>query len=257
VDLELKGKAAIVTGGTRGIGRATARRLAREGAAVAVCARGQAGVDETLAELRELGAPAFGLAADLAQPGEAERFVDEAARALGRLDALVANLGGSLGGDFLETPFEAWVQTYELNVGHAVRSLRAALPHLVRSGGGSVVLVASISGTRPGPRPQYGAAKAAEGFVARALARELAPQRIRINAVNPGSIFFAGGVWDNRRLASPERFERFVADELPWGRLGTPEEVADLVAFLASPRASWISGAEIAVDGAQREPSMR
>lgn len=257
MDLELKGKVALVTGGSRGIGRATARRLAHEGAAVAVCARGQEGIDETLDELRALGVPAFGLAADLAKVGEAERFVDEAARALGRLDVLVANLGGNFGGDFLETPFEAWVQTYELNVGHAVRSLRAALPHLVRSGGGSVVFISSVSGTRPGPRPQYGAAKAAESFVARALARELAPQRIRINAVNPGSIFFSGGSWDNRRLASPERFERFVADELPWGRLGTPEEVADVVAFLASPRASWISGAEIAVDGAQREPSMR
>jgi 3-oxoacyl-[acyl-carrier protein] reductase len=122
-------------------------------------------------------------------------------------------------------------------------------------GGGSIVSIASISGWKPGPKAQYGATKAGEIFLAGALAWELAPQRIRVNTVSPGSIMFQGGGWERFRAEQSERFAEFERREFPWGRLGTPEEVADVVVFLLSERAAWINGANIAVDGAQGRPS--
>jgi 3-oxoacyl-[acyl-carrier protein] reductase len=134
--------------------------------------------------------------------------------------------------------------------------LRAALPHLRARGGGAALVVASISGMRPQPRSQYAAAKAAEIHLAHTLARELGPDRIRVNAVSPGSILFEGGSWAVRRESDPVAFAAWVAREFPLGRLGTPEEVADVAAFLLSDRASWVSGANVVVDGAQNQPGM-
>ena len=130
------------------------------------------------------------------------------------------------------------------------------MPHFERRGGGSVVTISSISGWKPAPRAQYGAAKAGEIFLAGALALELGPKRIRVNTVSPGSIMFPGGGWAARREREPEAFGAFESRELPWGRLGTPEEIADVVTFVLSERASWVNGANIAVDGAQGRPTM-
>jgi 3-oxoacyl-[acyl-carrier protein] reductase len=256
MDLGLSGKVALVTGGSRGIGRAIVGQLAAEGCAVAICGRNADALAAALAELRQGGATAHGVVADVTTPGEVERFVDEAAAALGGVDLLVANVGGAAGGSLLESTADDWVQTFELNLFHAVRAIRAAVPHFERRGGGSVVTIASVSGAKPAPRAQYGAAKAGEIFLAGALAWELAPKRIRVNTVSPGSIMFPGGGWAARRAREPEAFAEFERRELPWGRLGTPEEVGNVVTFVLSERASWVNGAHIAVDGAQGRPTM-
>jgi NAD(P)-dependent dehydrogenase (short-subunit alcohol dehydrogenase family) len=255
LDLELSGKIALVTGGSRGIGRATALRLAHEGVHVAICGRTSETLESAVAELRATGVRAHAVVADVTASGEVERFVDEASAALGGLDLLVANVGGTAGRGLLESTPEDWSRTFELNLFHAVRAVRAAVPGMRARGGGSVVIISSISGWKPGPMSQYGAAKAGEIFVAGALAWELGPVRIRVNTVSPGSILFPGGGWERFRERDPDRFAEFERREFPWGRLGTPEEVADVVAFVLSARARWINGANIPVDGAQGRPS--
>jgi len=255
VDLGLAGKIGLVTGGSRGIGRATALRLAHEGVDVAICGRTAETLERTLSELRATGVRAHGVIADVTAAGEAERFVDESAAQLGGVDLVIANVGGSAGRGLLESTPEDWLQTFEQNLFHAVRSIRAAVPHMQARGGGSAVSIASISGWKPGPTAQYGAAKAGEIFLAGALAWELASSRIRVNTVSPGSIIFPGGGWARFRERDADRFAEFERREFPWGRLGTAEEVADVVVFVLSQRASWINGANIAVDGAQGRPS--
>ena len=261
MDLGLRDKVAVVTGGSRGIGRMTALRLAEEGCKVAVCARGDEGVKAAVEELRAAsGAPGserrvFGLALDVTAAGEVERFVAEAAAALGGVDLLVANVGGSAGGELMDSTPEDWVRTFELNLFHAVRALRAAVPHMRARGGGSAVVISSISGWKAGPRTQYGSAKAAEIFLSSGLAWELGKDRIRVNTVSPGSTLFPGGGWERTKTNEPERFAAFESREFPLGRLGTAEEIADVVTFVLSPRAGWINGANVPVDGGQGRPS--
>ena len=256
MDLGLRGKVALVTGATRGIGLAIAEGLAREGCTVALCARSADDVERTAARL---GArvPTYGAAVDVEDDAALEAFVAEAARRLGGLDALVANAGGSLGGALLaEADGPAWRRTLGLNVVHAAVAARAAAPIMRDGGGGAIVVVASVSGLRPQPRAQYAAAKAAEIHLAASLGRELGPWGIRVNALSPGSILAPGGGWERRRDEDPEGFERWVRDEFPLGRLGSPEEVADAACFLLSPRAGWINGTNVVVDGGQNQPTI-
>jgi 3-oxoacyl-[acyl-carrier protein] reductase len=173
------------------------------------------------------------------------------AAVFGEIHCLVANVGGTVGQGFLEGTTDDWTRTFHLNTLHAVRAIRTAVPHMKQPEGCSAVIIASISGWKPAPRPQYGAAKAAEIYLAGALARELAARRIRVNTVSPGSIMFPGGGWERFREQNPDRFDEFVRRGFPWERLGTADEVADVVTFLLSPRARWINGAHIPVDGAQ------
>lgn len=257
MDLKLTDKVALITGGSRGIGRATALRFAAEGCAVALCARGQAGINAVLDEIRAHHVAAYGLALDVAKPGEVERFVDAAADALGGVDVLVNNVGGTAGARELLASTDAdWQQTFDLNLFHAVRASRAAVPHMAKRGGGSIVTISSISGWKPANRgAQYGATKAAEIFLAGALAWELATHDIRVNTVCPGSLFFPGGGWERFKDENPEQYEMFRTREFPAQRLGTDFEVADVVVFLSSDRAHWINGASIPVDGAQGRPT--
>ncbi|MEX5709520.1 SDR family oxidoreductase [Parafrankia sp. FMc6] len=255
MDLHLNGKVALVTGGSRGIGHAIAARLSTEGCRVGICGRDPDTLAEATAGLGRAESDVVGVIADVTRPGEVERFVDAAAEALGGVDLLVANVGGTVGGGLLDSTPEDWAQTFELNTGHAVRAIRTAVPHMQMNGGGAVVIVSSISASKPSPRAQYGAAKAAENYLASAFARELGPLNIRVNAVSPGSVLFPGGGWERYSRRHPNEFDEFVQRDFPARRLGTVDEVADVVTFLLSERASWVNGATIAVDGAQGRPS--
>jgi 3-oxoacyl-[acyl-carrier protein] reductase len=232
MDLGLRGARVLITGGSRGIGLAIATALAAEGAAVGIVARDPDGL-------------------------AGESAVSEIAGVLGGLDHLVANVGGSVGGGITDSAPGDFTATFALNAGHAAELIRCGLPYLRASGGGSCVIISSITGMRPAPRTVYAAAKAAEIHLAATAAQELAPYGIRVNAVSPGSIMFPGGSWDSFHAANPEAFGRFEATEFPFKRLGRLDEVADVVTFLVSRRASWVTGANIVVDGGQRYPSAR
>ncbi|HWL82338.1 MAG TPA: SDR family NAD(P)-dependent oxidoreductase [Roseomonas sp.] len=245
--MQLAGKRVVVMGGSRGIGRSIALGFAQEGAAVAICARGAAKLAETQAEIAALKVPAFSAPCDLADAEQIARFIPEAAEALGGIDVLVNNASG-----FGSTDDEAgWAASFAVDMMAIVRATHAALPWLEKSGAGAVVNVSSISALRASSRSApYGAIKAAVDHYTGSQAKMYASKGIRVNAVAPGSIEFPGGSWEKRRLEGAPLYEETRA-KIPAGRLGHPEEVADVVLFLASQRARWVTGQSIVVDGGQ------
>lgn len=257
MELGIKDNVAIVTGGSRGIGRATALNLAKEGCQVAICARGEEQLDKTLIELREISSDSWGSVADVTNRQDVDGFISDVVERFGRIDSLICNVGGFSGGETLDATDEEWMATLDVNLLHVVRSIRAAVPHMKGSVAPSIIIVSSISGWKPGPRAQYGAAKAAEIFLASALAWDLAEDRIRVNTLCPGSIMFPGSGWEDYEKTNPAGSRKFTEEELPWKRLGTDEEVADVIAFLCSERSRWINGAMIPVDGGQSRPTGR
>jgi 3-oxoacyl-[acyl-carrier protein] reductase len=241
---DFTGRRVIVTGGSRGIGRAIALAFARAGAGVSICARGAEALAATKAELDQAGGVAHAAACDLAQAEDIARYVAAAAVALGGIDILVSNATG-----FFES--DSWSACLEVDLLAAVRTAEAAQPFLERSGQGAIVNIASISGLRASTAiPAYAAAKAALMHYTTSQALILAPKGIRVNGVAPGSIAFPGGYWESVRQADRATYDRVLAG-IPFGRMGAPDEIADAVLFLASPLARWITGHILVADGGQ------
>jgi 3-oxoacyl-[acyl-carrier protein] reductase len=251
VDLGLEGKVAIVTGGSRGLGRAAAVSLAREGARVYICARGLEKLQQTIDELSATGYTVRGTTADVTMPDGCEGVVQGAVDEFGGVDIVVNNVGGGQGPSAVGSSDEEWQQSIDLTLFPSIRMSRLCVPIMKKRGGGVILMIASIYGRESGGRATYNAVKAAEISLAKSMARELAPENIRVNSVAPGSILFPGGSWERRQQADPAAIQKMIDDDLPFGRFGKPEEVGDVVAFLASERASWIAGASITVDGCQ------
>ncbi len=245
--IDLSGKRAVVTGGSRGIGRAIALAFAEAGASVSVCARGADGLAPVRDAVAALGVKAHAQACDVADAAAVASYIAAAAEALGGIDILVNNASG-----FGTTNDEAgWARSIDVDLLGTVRAIRAALPFLEQAGAGAIINISSISGMVASARtPPYGAVKAALIEYTQSEAAALARKGIRVNCVAPGSVEFPGGSWEKRKTDNPRLYDSILRS-IPFGRLGYPEEIANTVAFLASPLASWITGQTIAVDGGQ------
>jgi len=246
MSFDFKGKRVIVTGASRGIGRSIALGFAEAGAAVSICARGADGVKATQAEIARFGNPTHGAAADIAQADAVTGYIADAAKALGGIDVLVNNASGLGAGD----DEAGWAAGIAVDLMATVRASHAAEPFLIQNGG-SIIHISSISGFRATTRMQaYGAVKAALFQYTTSQALALATKGVRVNCIAPGSIEFPGGSWEKRRLAKEPLYDS-ILQKIPFGRLGHPEEIANVALFLASPLASWVTGQTIAVDGGQ------
>ena len=246
MDLKLKGRNAAIVGATRGIGLAIARLLASEGCNVSICARNAAAVDATAKELATENVTAIGFALDAADRDAQAAWIDKSAETLGGLDIFIACASSKN----LDVDNQAWQRNFEVDMMATFHGAEAAIPHLTKSNAGAMVFISSIAAlhTPAGPKP-YGAMKAAVIHYAKGLARSLAPDGVRVNAISPGNIYFKDGTWGQVERDNPDFFKKQM-DANPMGRMGTPEEVASAAVFLASPVSSFVSGANLIVDGA-------
>jgi 3-oxoacyl-[acyl-carrier protein] reductase len=255
VDLHLKDKVVLITGSSRGIGLATARTFATEGCRLVLSARSAASLAEAEATLRAGGATVAARAADVTKPDEAAAVVQAAVAAFGGIDILINNVGGGGGGPRIaDSTDDDWRAVLEANLIQTVRMMRLALPSMAGRAGAAVINVASISGwtAQLAMSGQYGAAKAALIFDTERWALEFVPHGVRVNTVSPGSILVPGNGWDRYRTGSQANYDDYVRHGFPMGRLGAAEEVADVIVFLASPRAHWINGRNVPVDGLEQ-----
>jgi len=246
MDLGLKGKSVLVTGGSKGIGLAIAELFAGEGANVAICARNTDDVAKAVKSLRAKGVKASGRGLDVADPGALKAWIEAAAAELGGIDIIVCNVSALAVGDTAES----WEKSFRTDMMHTVNSVAAARPHLEKSRSASVVIVSSVSGFEVDfAAGSYGAMKAALIHYSKGLSNQLVAKGIRVNVVSPGNTYFEGGIWQNIERGNPDLFKTAMSLN-PTGRMGTPEEVAAGVVFLASPMASRVSGTNLIIDGA-------
>jgi 3-oxoacyl-[acyl-carrier protein] reductase len=258
MDLGLRDKVALVTGSSRGLGLASAKALAAEGARVMLTARGAEQLARAADEVVALSSTdaVRTTIADLATAAGVEQAVAATVNAFGRLDILVNNVGLGRGAGLLDTSDAEWAEAFDQTLYPSIRASRLAIPHMRKKGGGVIIFITSIWGRESGGRMTYNAVKAAETSLAKSLAQQFARDNIRVVSIAPGSILFPGGSWHKRQQADPAGIDEFVRRDLPFGRFGRAEEVGDVVAFLASPRASWVSGASIVVDGCQSKSNI-
>lgn len=249
MDLGLKGKRAIILGGTRGIGRAITDLLADEGANVAICARNQDQIDEAVAALKAKGVDAFGKSVDIADGPSLQSWIGEAATQLGGVDVLVSNASALSAGNEEAN----WQAGFEVDVMGAQRSITAAMPHLEKAaaenGDASVVIISSVSGAETSNPNAYGAMKAALIHMAKGFAKQYASAHVRCNVVSPGTVYFKGGVWHMIEENMPDVYKDAMSRN-PTGRMATPEDIANATVFLASARSSFTTGINMVVDGA-------
>ncbi len=247
MDLHLNGKAVLVTGGSKGIGKAIAGQFVEEGATVGICARNEEELKEASAEI---GADAY-FAGDLTDKTVREEIFSSFVSRFGKIDILVNNAGGSNGGSALETDMELFEEAMHLNFLQAVHLSKLAAAEMKKQKAGSILNITSIFGRESGGKPTYNASKAAMISFTKALADECIPFGVRVNGIAPGSILHPTGNWQKRLDENPEKIKRFVEEQIPAGRFGTVGEIADVAVFLVSERASWVVGATLNTDGGQ------
>ncbi len=251
MDLQLSGKVVMITGASKGLGRAMAEAFAAEGARVSICARGADALADAEKQLRAGGAEVLAQTVDATDASATAQWVAATAERFGRVDVLINNAGGADPRPFAALDEKAWQAAFNQNFFSAVTLARSCAAEMLKRGGGAIINISSIYGREAGGPVSYNASKAALISLTKMLGRELGPQHIRVNAIAPGSILYPGGVWEMVFKQNPGFEKDFIAHDFPCGRLGRPEEVAYAAVMLASPRASWITGACLPVDGAQ------
>jgi 3-oxoacyl-[acyl-carrier protein] reductase len=253
MDLGLRGKVAIVTGSSKGIGKGIATGLATEGCRITLCARHKENLESTAEEIRQKGVDVLSVPCDITKPEDSMRLLELTMEHFNRLDILVNNVGGNRRKSFEDTTDKDWEDLINLNLTSHIRITRDAVNNMKKQGSGSIIFISSIFGRESGGPTLsiYNTTKSAMISLSKIMASELAPHGIRVNTIAPGSIKFPGGSWDKRSKQDPEGIAEFIKLNLPFGRFGTVEEVANIVCFLASEKASWLTGTCINVDGGQ------
>jgi 3-oxoacyl-[acyl-carrier protein] reductase len=251
MNLGLKGKNAIITGASKGIGKSIALKLAEEGANVAICARGKESLQATEKELIKKGVNVFAQTCDVGNTKQFDAFLNAVKDTFGQVDILVNNVSAlSLGDEYSD-----WETCINIDLLGSVRATRKVIPWMVESGSGNILFISSGSGLEAGSPPAYAAAKAAIISYSKTMAIQLAPKNIRVNTIAPGSIEFPGGLWELTKTENPPLYD-WALSSIPSGRLGTPDEVGNVAAFLVSPCASWITGTCLCVDGGQHKANL-
>lgn len=251
MNLGLKGKNAIITGASKGIGKSIAMKLAEEGVNVAICARGKKSLQATEKELIKKGVNVFAQTCDIGNTKQFDTFLDAVKEAFGQVDILVNNVSAlSLGDDYSD-----WETSINIDLLGSVRATRKVVPWMIESGSGNILFISSVSGLESGSPPAYAAAKAALISYSKTLAVQLAPKNIRVNTIAPGSVEFSGGLWELTKKNN-RPFYDMMLDTIPSGRMGTPDEIGKVAAFLVSPCASWVTGTCLSVDGGQHKSNL-